>query len=166
MTAKSIISVVAVTVLMAGISTHAHAAGPTRVDYELSFVDFPIGPDWCPGYGFGVIADAYYDVTEFWFPDHLRLRLMIREGAYKNSADPTRMVVFRGAKMENQWIDFGSGVVAVSGQFNVVLPGHGLLLKNAGRVLIDGDGNITFMAGRRDLVDGNLDALCQYLAGP
>jgi hypothetical protein len=169
---KAIVSILAATILMAGLSTDARADGPVRVDYPLAFYDFPIGPDWCPGYGFGIIADAFFDVTELWFydkngnPDRLRVDYMVH-GSYKNSADPTRLVTWRGPWNENLWIDLKSGAMASVGRgVNIIIPGYGPILLNAGRALIDGNGNITFMAGQRDIANGNFDALCQYLAGP
>lgn len=167
---KWFVPLLAATVLIAGLSTPAHAAGPTRVQYDLSFTDFPIGPDWCPGYGFGVLVDAYFEITELTFPDRQRARWMLRYAAYKNDSDPTRILTFTGMGPENDWIDLTSGqVVVTGGTIHLTVPGYGLLLLSAGRLVFDGEGNVTWDAGKHDFHNGNpegFDALCQYLAGP
>jgi hypothetical protein len=169
---KAILSILAATILMAGLPMDVRADGPVRLDYQLSFYDFPIGPDWCPGYGFGIITDAFFDITELWYydkdgtPDRLRVHQMVH-GTYKNSVDPTRMVTFRGPYVDSTWIDLKSGAGVITGRgVNVIIPGYGPLLLVAGRLQWDGDGNVTFFAGQNDIFNRNFDAMCQYLAGP
>jgi hypothetical protein len=46
------------------------------------------------------------------------------------------------------------------------LPGAGPIFFGAGRIVVDGDGNVTFWAGPNDWIEGDLDALCAALSGP
>jgi hypothetical protein len=60
--------------------------------------------------------------------------------------------------------DLVTGVIKVSGVlYNVKDREHGIRIKDIGRIVFDGEGNITFQAGRHD-VGGFGDARAQYCA--
>ena len=42
--------------------------------------------------------------------------------------------------------------------------GEGVVLLDAGHLILDGDGNVVFEAGQHDLLNGSLDAFCGYFA--
>jgi hypothetical protein len=44
--------------------------------------------------------------------------------------------------------------------FKFTLPGSGVVLLEAGRLMFDGDGNVVFEAGPHQLLDGDVDAFC------
>jgi hypothetical protein len=48
--------------------------------------------------------------------------------------------------------------------FNFVVPGAGAVLQSVGRIVIDADGNRTFVAGPKDFATQTISAFCNYLA--
>jgi hypothetical protein len=49
-------------------------------------------------------------------------------------------------------------------QFHVLVPGAGVVLIDAGRVVFDALGEVVFQAGRHQVRDGDFEALCAALA--
>ena len=50
--------------------------------------------------------------------------------------------------------------------FNFVAPGVGAILQAIGRQVADGEGDVIFNAGPKDVLYGNTDAFCKYMADP
>lgn len=48
---------------------------------------------------------------------------------------------------------------------NYTVPGTGLVALDAGRVSFDASGEVVFEAGPHDLLNGSVDAFCDYFAG-
>jgi hypothetical protein len=44
------------------------------------------------------------------------------------------------------------------------VPRGGVVLLDAGHLILDGDGNVVFEAGQHDLLNGSVDAFCGYFA--
>jgi hypothetical protein len=42
------------------------------------------------------------------------------------------------------------------------VPGEGVVLLDAGRLILDASGDVTFEAGQHDIVSGSVDAFCGY----
>jgi hypothetical protein len=62
--------------------------------------------------------------------------------------------------------DFTTGINGDLGlQAHVLVPKGGVVAVDAGRVLSLDDGTVLFMAGRHDLLSGDLEAYCTALAG-
>lgn len=49
--------------------------------------------------------------------------------------------------------------------FHIGAPGEGLILQEAGKIVVDEAGNILFKAGPHPILEGNLAPLCAALAG-
>jgi hypothetical protein len=62
--------------------------------------------------------------------------------------------------------DFTTGTNGDLGlQTQVIVPGGGTVLIEAGRVLSDEEGNLQFVAGKHQLIAGDVSAYCAALSG-
>jgi len=85
-----------------------------------------------------------------------------------NSEDPEIGYFSRGGKTNRHWFGepFNSNRAEVGLLFQLVIPGHGPIFKEAGRVIYDFDtGEVLFSAGPHDLGpywDFDWQSLCEY----
>jgi hypothetical protein len=147
-------------VALAGTAT---AAKPTITDVDIPLHSLGVDPSVSSLCGFDVeiFEEGGVRITDF--SDGTR-QLSVHDTFYwtangRSLTEHTSHSVFFGADES----------VTVRGTvFNLVVPGAGPALKEAGLVVFDRDGNVLRMEGLHQLLEGtdNLSALCGYLSGP
>ena len=136
-------------------------------EYSLDFYDAPLFS--CDAYGFDILVDASIHFKEMSFFDKqgdlvkFRVKWKLTNVVYKNSLDTTKILVADPGWGANQWINVETGQIVQTGlAARVTVPGLGTLNMGAGRLIINGDGTITYNGQRAD-TEGNVAQMCDYL---
>jgi hypothetical protein len=119
--------------------------------------------------GFSVVLDFTEDdrVTTFFDQSGNPVKLQVHVQYYAKVINPAN----GKSVIENDsfTIIFNllTGSAAYSGtEHNVNLPGAGIVLLDAGRVIFDANGNITFERGPKQFLNGDFQAFCSALSDP
>jgi hypothetical protein len=95
------------------------------------------------------------------------VRVVTTDSIYYNSAVPEIFLVGGPNQSENALFDFRADPptrTSTGVPFKVIVPGHGIIFHQGGRTLFNNDTDeIIFSAGPSDLVDQDLEALCDAL---
>jgi hypothetical protein len=138
----------------------AMAAQPTVTTTVLPLTSLGIDPFVSGECGFDVEIFQEGRVRETVYSDGTR-QLSIHKSFYWTANDKslTERTNFTITFADDQTTAFRGTV------FNLVVPGVGPVLKEAGLAVFDMDGNIVQLAGLHQVIDGteNIPALCDYL---
>ncbi len=139
----------------------AHAIEPTALHFGGSFTETDDGR--C-GFPITVTATFTADVTFFYDADGNLLRslnhLQLRGTDSANGVSLAEDADF------THTFDFTTGTNGDVGlATRVIVPGGGAVLIEAGRVITDEEGNPEFVAGKHQLVAGDVSAFCTALSG-
>lgn len=95
------------------------------------------------------------------------VRVVVTDSIYYNSAVPEIFLVGGPSQSENALFDFRADPptrTSTGVPFKVTVPGHGVIFHQGGRTVFNNDTDeIIFSAGPSDLVDQDLEALCDAL---
>ena len=156
-----VISVVMISLSLTSVTT-VHAATPDVQTFhnEGSFVGFDCGE-------FLVLQDFTEDVTVTTFFDKagnpVRAQIHVRyDGTLTNSVtgltlrDPARRTIT---------VNLQNGTVTETGLFyGLTVPGRGIAVLDAGKVVFDADGNVIFVGGPHQFLAGGEALICAALS--
>jgi hypothetical protein len=154
--------------LVCGILGIALAGTATAAQPVITVIDIPLGSDGVDPF---VSSLCGFDVEIF---DEGRVRITeFSDGSRKVENQRTFYWTANGKSVAEHAsysydVSLDETTVYHGTAFNLVVPGAGPVLKEAGLVVFDRDGNILRMDGLHQVLDGtdNLPALCDYLSGP
>jgi hypothetical protein len=148
-----------------GVPTEKFQWGP----YEDDGLEYPMA--YCDG--FNIIL--HWRGEGFWTTHYnkdgsIKFEFFLGRDTYAywyNSEDPEIGYYSHGGKMNRHWygVPFESDVAEVGLILRLNIPGHGQIFHEAGRIIYDLNGDITFSAGPHDLGpywDFDFQTLCPY----
>jgi hypothetical protein len=153
--------------LMLALAGSASAATPERETShdegtaELTHCgDFSVVFDWVADLGILNYFDSAGNL------DYARAHIIFHAFVYSQQKDPEEG--FAAIEVRNTLIDFPSentvSLAATSGlRFRLTVPGEGVVLLSAGRVVVEDDAEVVFQAGPRP-VAGDYDRVCELFA--
>lgn len=105
------------------------------------------------------------EITSFFDRHGGLVRVQIRGSDVGTATNPANGKTARGVDHYMFIERVRTGETATVGLFvHMNVPGAGIVLIDAGNVVVDADGNIVHAGGPHDLIDGNFSALCAALA--
>ena len=109
--------------------------------------------------------DFKFNFTTFFDKDGNETKLMINAVTFLTNVNSVTGKTLRADGASTAIIDMITGEQTTVGvQVHIVDVGEGAILLDVGKVTVDGDGNVTFEAGPKELEGFVLDIICPLLA--
>lgn len=142
----------------------AWASQPERT--VLVFDDTLIIDDFTCDFAFEERVTGRITITTFFDQDGNPARLHVTVSGRGEASNPESGQTLRFVQANLFDTDLSTGERTTAGlRFLAYIPGGGVVLLDAGRLVVS-DGQITFEAGPHQLITGDTDAFCSYLATP
>jgi hypothetical protein len=118
--------------------------------------------------GFDVLEDVAYEVTGKayfnkdgeWIKTKLRWRV---EGGVYNADAPDNYLPYKNVAYIEHYAADTDGHRITGLWALVTVPGYGAIFMDVGLLILDGDYNIVYEAGKHQWWNANVDALCEHL---
>jgi hypothetical protein len=147
--------------LVGGNAPFAFAATPTFQQFQGSSTD--VDTQTC---GFPITVNENFTVDVQFFYDQQGNLIRSLAHIQLRGTDSANGVSLLDTADFTHTYDFTTGINGDLGVItHVIVPNGGIVLINAGRVLSDDQGNLLFVAGKHQVISGDISAYCAALAG-
>jgi hypothetical protein len=161
MTKRTVLTTLVSTVAFAA---PASAAPPVKQQREVIPYEFAAP---CEGFDILVSGVETIERTTYLDRDGDPVRVVSHDRFLETDTNSVSGTAVRLSGRQREEVDFVAGTRTVTGPvFKMTIPGRGVVIHDAGRVVFDAPFHVVFEAGTHDVLHGNIDSLaCAALAG-
>jgi hypothetical protein len=146
-------------------TTAAVAVPPTNV-VTTNVNQVEVDEDICADYGFDVtfVENGTFKTRTFYDREGNEVKTILSNFSVRYNATATANGKTLSTNYPLVFITRDGADIRVGLRNAYHVRGEGVVLLDAGHLILDGAGNVEFEAGQHDLLNGSIDAFCGYFA--